>query len=609
MQHASGDLASYYAALSLPKDIVGSYETMINKWLKCNGTEWTVEHCKVIYVDFIRFRAGLAPVGNWYKKNSDNLPSGIYSRIFKLSLCKRHRFSCSTLLRSYTRFLSTQATEKQLSKWVEGVTSPDIPLPKGLSDGMCSLMCEVYGVVMSAIVQPSYLSYSPSPGKTVPDVWGRSKPEESHWSTQWETLEQTKTGRFLTEKYSNIFQKVFQNFERTRSWYGSFPVSPTIDSVGKIGLIQEPGYKLRAVANPNRVYQVALKPLNDIVSSYLEKLPWDCTFNQSKAFPVIQSHIRSGFKAHCIDLTGATDYFPLSLQLDLLNSLFPMHREHISLFGDIARSPWFFQDTTIVWTKGQPLGLLPSFKSFALTHGSLLFFLNGGEHCNKFFILGDDVVILDDELAVKYLNILKLLRCPVSLNKTISSKLVAEFGGKLIFSDFIEPQLKWRQLSDDNFVDIMKLLGANALRLLRPMQRKVAKAIWTIPEFCGGLGFNPDGIPLEVRYELYLHLFGDDEKGTFLMSYDRKFNKFFNEQVISPSNVTLSNVWNGAKLPDLDQRSAALCLKYLPDFLGMYGIMGTNLYSVVLNKDMLPIDGVTKSRSTLLAQLQRKLSI
>jgi hypothetical protein len=599
------DLATYFAALSLPRDIVMPYSHMVDKWLVCNGTEWTVNRCKSIYTDFIRYRAGLPLEGKWYRKNRDGLPHGILSRIFKLSRRKSKQFSCSTLLRSYTRFISHDATDQQISKFMEGVTTPDIMIDPIMVSSMCDVMVSYVGVRAALISQPSFLSYQPSPGKRVPTCWGTTKPEESHWSTQWETIEETRTGLYLRAKYNNIFRDVFAGFTPMRIGVKSF--SPQgIDSVGKIGLIQEPGYKLRAVANPNRVYQIALKPLGDIIYDTLKELPWDCTFDQSKALPMIQSHLRNGNFAHCVDLSGATDYFPLSLQISLLNRLYPNHLDYIKMFEDISRSPWIFQDTTIVWTKGQPLGLYPSFGSFALTHGALLLSLNGGKHENAFFILGDDVVILDDDLASAYRSALVQIGCPVSESKSISSCMIAEFGGKIISHDVIEPQLKWRQLSDDNFIDIIRLLGAKAMRLLRPQQRKVVKAIWDIPDFVGGLGFNPDGIPLADRYEKYLTIFGEDH-GTFLMSYDRKFNFFFNEEGENPNSSRTLSLWDGSKLPDLDQRSAALCLKYLPNLHKFYGILGTNLYTVSLDKGVLPIDGLTGKRVSLLMQLQHKL--
>jgi len=608
VNYTSGDLATYYAALSLPKSLVAEYSKLLEKWIANHGIAWTVDRCKIIYTDYVRFKAGMPLTGTWYAKNHLGLPKGVISHIFKLAVTqKRKRFSCGVLLRAYTRYISDQVTDKQLSKFLQGVTSEDIEIPLFIRNGVIGGIQSIGGPFVVDVHQQSYLSYVPSPSRRIPLYNGKTAAEDTHWYTQWETIQYTPTGRYLENKYRPIFSKVFSGFTREIKGEWSHPLS--VDAVGKIGLIQEPGYKLRAVANPNRVYQIALKPLGDAIYKAVQQLPWDCTFDQSKAIPVVQQHLQAKSRCYCIDLSGATDYFPLSLQIDLLQVLFPNMVDYISLFQDLSRSSWIMENTTIKWTKGQPLGLYPSFGSFALTHGMLLYFLNNYTHNNEFFVLGDDVIILNDGLAVKYLETLKVLRCPISEAKSITSRFIAEFGGKLISKDTVEPQLKWRHLSDDNFIDIIKLLGLRAMRLLRPQQRKVVKSIHDIPDFMGGIGFNPNGLPLQDRIEKYLTLFGEDTS-TFLMSYDRKFNDFFYKSVKSSSNRVASQRWDNTKLPDLDQRSAALVSKYLPLFAEMYGVMGTNLYSVIPGNHgvTLPIDGFTGTRITLLEKLQRKLS-
>lgn len=393
------DLASYYAALDLPKSMVKEFSLIVDKWVQHNGIDWSVSRLKTIYNDFVRYRAGLPLVGTWYSKNKSGLPRGVLSRIFKMGIqSKRRRFSCSVLLRIYTRFISKEPTPSQLDKFLKGVFAEDVIISDDIIDGVAWAGNIFYGEVWCEPNQPSFISFTPSPGKRVPLSNGRTAPEESHWQSQWETIVNTKTGRILEAKYPRIFSKVFSGFTRERENCNTF-APYGIDTVGKIGLIQEPGFKLRAVANPNRVYQVALKPLGDAIYGVLDKAPWDCTFNQERAKPAIMRHLQARSLCHCIDLTGATDYFPLSLQLNLLKSLFRNLDDYIDLFEDLSRSNWTFQDTTIRWTKGQPLGLYPSFGSFALTHGLLLYYLNNFHHNDEFFVLGDDVLILNDSLA------------------------------------------------------------------------------------------------------------------------------------------------------------------------------------------------------------------
>jgi len=128
---------------------------------------------------------------------------------------------------------------------------------------------------------------------------------------------------------------------------------------------------------------LALKPLGDAIYSVVEKLEWDCTFDQSKAIPWIQRSLSVGKTVHSIDLTGATDYFPLGIQLETLIGIFGDLLD-IKLLQSIAQLRWKSEMGDIQWKRGQPLGLYPSFGMFTLTHGLLLSFLLGRPYNNEF---------------------------------------------------------------------------------------------------------------------------------------------------------------------------------------------------------------------------------
>jgi hypothetical protein len=378
--------------------------------------------------------------------------------------------------------------------------------------------------------------------------------------------------------------------------------------VGRIGLIQEPGYKLRAVANPGRVFQQALGPFGDSLYRTLKVLPWDCTFDQSKAFPVLQEALSRGDVVHSIDLSGATDYFPLELQVALLKKIYP--HSVVDLFSEISQGTWEMPDgSQVSWKRGQPLGLYPSFGSFALTHGVLLLGLLNKPFNGEFFVLGDDVVILDRNLASDYLALLSSLECPVSETKTITSNSLCEFGGKVITRNRIIPQYKWRNVSDDSFIDIVRNLGPSSVKLLRSRQRKVVQRLAPIPTCLGGFGWNPDGVPLEIRLK-EAFLWEPKEPSSRLTSYTGISirNLFSSESYTStlkdqPGLVCSLNA-------DLDQRSEALTKSMLsPALVPWTHILGKNLDEVftaqLLDCD-LPIQASRNSASTL-TMWERKL--
>jgi hypothetical protein len=385
--------------------------------------------------------------------------------------------------------------------------------------------------------------------------------------------------------------------------------------MGRIGLIQEPGLKLRAVANPARIIQAALRPLGDYLYNQLKTLAWDCTFDQPKAFPFIQERLQAGLTVHSVDLTDASNYFPLDLQMAVLDTLCPsdhltgesLNRMYKDAFFDACTSMWLYVDRHgekkyIRWTRGQPLGLYPSFPAAFLTHGLLLFALNKFEHKNMFFVLGDDVVILDDGLHEKYRNAMMRLKCPISESKSLSSKILAEFAGKIILKDLIIPQLKWRNPSDDSFMDFIRNFGPRAIRLLRPRQRAIADAYYEIPSFMGGLGFNPRGLPLAERIFNALNTLKEVVGDSYLMSYNRLVNKmiydhkpFWTELFIRPN--------------DFDLKPITLLLRDLLSeniHYSLYGALGYNLFYVDPN---LPLKlGGSESHLSLLEKLEQRLS-
>jgi hypothetical protein len=253
---------------------------------------------------------------------------------------------------------------------------------------------------------------------------------------------------------------------------------------GEVHFLQEPGLKLRAIASPYRIHQLALKPLGDAIYRVVENLKWDCTFDQSKAIPWIQRSLSAGKTVHSIDLTGATDYFPLGIQLETLIGIFG-ELPDIRLLKEISQLRWKSEKGDIIWKRGQPLGLYPSFGMFTLTHGLLLSFLLGREYNNEFFVVGDDVVILDDTLYTKYIALLQSMKCPWSPSKSLSSKFLAEFTGKVILPEQVIPIYKWRKMSNDNFLDICKNLGPQSSVLLTKAQKRVFDTVKHLVEPIG----------------------------------------------------------------------------------------------------------------------------
>jgi hypothetical protein len=565
------ELLDYAFAFRVPKEISKPFISKVLLWEKCSGQEWTVARIKEIKLDFVRIKAGLEPC-------SDKISfSGPLTALRNYGLKHRKNFSkIINLLQIYTTMYAPSLTIKQERKFLDGVSSAPIEISQHLKD-LLRASVRYNGLKVGFTPDPPPFATMPvSESRRAPLVDGHSYPEDQfHWESLM-FLTATSKGRDLLNKFPLIWESLLGGIEQVK--YDDHPVF--LFTAGRIGLIQEPGFKLRAVANPGRVFQRALKPFGDQIYDALKALPWDCTHNQDRPNHVIQRHLRERRTAYAVDLTGATDYFPLDLQLEVLDEMF-LRKDYISLFHELSRSPWWYTGSDgnrrlLTWTKGQPLGLYPSFGAFALTHGLLLFALNDFSHREMFYVLGDDVVILDETLYNRYTQALVSLGCPFSPSKTITSSLLTEFGGKIFVDGEVLPQPKWRSMSDDNFIDIIRNIGMSGRRLLKSRQRRVARLMEDIPDFVGGLGWNPKGIPLEERYRKYL----DYQRGvskTYFMSYNEKITRWNYSSGLKFSYTPDTFV---SKSDEFDQNSFDLVLKYIPRMCNYYEILGTNLFDV-----------------------------
>jgi hypothetical protein len=118
----------------------------------------------------------------------------------------------------------------------------------------------------------------------------------------------------------------------------------------------------------------------------------------------------------------------------------------------------------------------------------------GGDFC----VLGDDVYIVGDELANRYKALMKELGVEINMSKSITAPNVAEFAGKVILQSDILVPYKWRQTSLKSVRDFLVMWGMEAIPLLPRHLRDWATLVGSMPEPLG-LGYNPDGLPLDLR--------------------------------------------------------------------------------------------------------------
>jgi hypothetical protein len=475
---SASDLIWRLTCIGLPTIYSVPFVKEVEKWLVNSGPEWTVQRLKSLRTDLIRDMGGLEPL-TYVKKNKRGSWAGVLGALFRLSNKRdgKHRKVVLAALSCYTGFRPKQPTLKHLISFrnsVEGGTddNPDLHLCRKLG----ALARRTLGVLEPPKAQP-LIMYQGSPGKKSPGV-DASTPQNEHLEEELRCMEVFTQNRWFSEVYCRTYNPVLHGLREVdlltdksrlvgKTHYhevtdftfrriGYHP--PVVGNV--VPLVKDGGWKVRWIANPFRLHQLALRPLGEALFKSLRRLPWDCTFEQDKAHKVIQDHLKSGRIAYAVDLTAATDRFPLSLQLAVLESVYPIN-EHVLLFRDLSRGLWRSPIGTVRWAKGQPMGLYPSFPAFALTHGLLLLHLSGTRYKKQFFVLGDDVVILDCELYKRYIHLLDKLECPVDVNKCIISNQITEFAGKIITGDTVFPKFKIgdRGSHKDSFVELCRTYG------------------------------------------------------------------------------------------------------------------------------------------------------
>jgi hypothetical protein len=194
--------------------------------------------------------------------------------------------------------------------------------------------------------------------------------------------------------------------------------------------------------------QGVLKPLHDILIAYLRSLRTDCTYHQEKIFAWHKSIIDAGkTDIYSLDLTAATDRLPLGLQaciIQLVLSGFSTTSSKVLaetweiLIKSISFSIRIKGKLKFVsYSVGQGIGLYRSWPMMALTNHVVIryaAYLVGIPKFRDYLVLGDDVVIADKEVALKYRDLIETMGVRISIHKSIvPSKLVGlEFASKLV---------------------------------------------------------------------------------------------------------------------------------------------------------------------------------
>jgi hypothetical protein len=478
-------------AVGIPKHSINPLADLFMRWVTCSGEEWTVKRIKSIKQLIIHERAGI-PYTVPLARNRHSEYKGVIGYLVRWARKSDTNFyKVVNALMAYTHWTSCRVTSSQRKKFLEAVKATPGVVPEGIKALFKRATMQVIQSRTVETMPSPLLHWRGSSSKRAPTLYG-SKVQSEQLLLELYLTRNEETWQHIQSLWKPIYQYVFRGVDIHRLvdeiHTDCIDNAPMV--AGEVHFLQEPGYKLRSIASPYRLFQVASEPLKKDLKVIVSKLPWDCTHDQGRAFGPIQEAIKNKRMIHSVDLSNATDYFPLEVQMVVLQTIYGKQSPYLKLFEDVSTSNYKSEIGMIRWNKGQPLGFGPSFFLFTLSHGILLYGLNGYKWDHDFYVVGDDVIILNDTLYRQYINTLAHLGCPYSPDKSISSNRLAEFAGKLILSDLVIPQLKWRQVSDDNFIDLARLVGPRIRTLLSKRQKAIIDVFAHIPDFIHPYGLN-----------------------------------------------------------------------------------------------------------------------
>jgi len=212
----------------------------------------------------------------------------------------------------------------------------------------------------------------------------------------------------------------------------------THKSSGRLSIIRDPECKMRVIAIADYYTQFTLKPIHKMLMNLLRKLPCDRTFTQD---PFHKWEGNDPF--YSLDLSSATDRFPVHLQKKLLNYLvFKTSNDIIYSFKYsefwmklLINRVFTYKETDYKYAVGQPMGCYSSWAAFTLAHHLVVQFCAYKKEkfpFNNYIILGDDIVVKDNEVAREYIKFMTKLGVSISPHKTHVSKDTYEFAKRWI---------------------------------------------------------------------------------------------------------------------------------------------------------------------------------
>jgi hypothetical protein len=193
----------------------------------------------------------------------------------------------------------------------------------------------------------------------------------------------------------------------------------------KIGRISEGGCKTRTVAIGDFFTQDALKPIHKSLYRVLRKIDTDGTSSHDRISQIVKSRTSEGSPTWSFDLSNATDRFPRFIEKEVMSVMYGP--KVAFLWEKLMVDRDFYvaeRKSSVRYAVGQPMGLLSSWASFALTHHVVIKGCAskvGISDFDDYVIIGDDVTIFNESVADEYVKFLSSYQVDISWSKSLHS--------------------------------------------------------------------------------------------------------------------------------------------------------------------------------------------
>jgi len=405
----------------------------IVKWESSSGTEWTCERIKSICLSAVQARGGdlelartiLLQSGVKFKLRQELPipvgPFGVITWNFIRAVEPQKLRKWHALLRLYTLFVLEKTTTAQIRKSrlsiEEGPNCNLDLLEKGRQEF----------ALTSKRTKAVIIRREPSLSRLLPFTRSHRSRGVSLGGDIGKRKYSYHLASLLTECWIPDALKDLNPCEELR--LELIKCGASAEVAGHISLLQESGCKARVVAVPNAWVQWLMEPLHSTLMDIIREDPNCAVFDQNRGGYFLQSLIERNRPVTCVDLSSATDRFPLQLQMGFLEGL--GLETWADALREISEKEWLFNDSLISYGTGQPMGVYGSWPLFHLTHVHLLRLCAREVGCRdtEFMVLGDDVIISHEGLAHEYRSRLKQFGVSQSEAKSITSSELGQFAG------------------------------------------------------------------------------------------------------------------------------------------------------------------------------------